>query len=227
LRVLGDVGADWPLLVAGSGLALGLPDAYAERGWVTPAAGADSLDALPGPAAIVSGSCSQATRAQVARWREAGAAARAIDCRALCQSAEAADAVVAAALVWAREALPHRPLLIHAGVEPVQLAALQAEFGVDRAGAAVEQALARIAVGLVDAGVTQLVAAGGETSGAVVQALGVQTLRIGPAICPGVPWTQAADRPLWLALKSGNFGGPDFFAQALALAASIDAAPGN
>jgi uncharacterized protein YgbK (DUF1537 family) len=227
LRVLGDVGADWPLLVAGSGLALGLPAAYAERGWVTPAAGADRLDPVPGPAAIVSGSCSQATRGQVARWREAGAAARAIDCRALCQSADAADAVVDAALAWARETLPHRPLLIHAGVEPAPLAALQAEFGVDRAGAAVEQALARIAVGLVDAGVTRLVVAGGETSGAVVQALGVQTLRIGAAICPGVPWTQCADRPLWLALKSGNFGGPDFFAQALALAASIDAAPGN
>jgi uncharacterized protein YgbK (DUF1537 family) len=227
LRVLGDVGADWPLLVAGSGLALGLPAAYAERGWVTPAVGADQLDPLPGPAAIVSGSCSQATRGQVARWREAGAAARAIDCRALCQSAEAADAVVDAALAWARETLPRRPLLIHAGVEPVQLAALQAEFGVDRAGVAVEQALARIAVGLVDAGVSRLVVAGGETSGAVVQALGVQSLRIGPAICPGVPWTQCADRPLWLALKSGNFGGPDFFAQALALAAAIDDAPGN
>jgi uncharacterized protein YgbK (DUF1537 family) len=147
-----------------------------------------------------------------------------IDCRALCQSAPSADAVIAAALAWARERLEREPVLIHAGVEPGHLAALQAEFGTEVASEAVEQALARIAVGLVDAGVTRLVVAGGETSGAVVQALGVQTLTIGPAICPGVPWTQCADRPLWLALKSGNFGGPDFFAQALALAlaASLD-----
>ena len=69
---------------------------------------------------------------------------------------------------------------------------------------------------LVAAGVRRLVVAGGETSGAVVQALGVRTLRIGPAICPGVPWTLAQDQPLKLALKSGNFGGPDFFAEALA-----------
>ena len=66
----------------------------------------------------------------------------------------------------------------------------------------------------------RLVVAGGETSGAVVQALGVTALRIGPAICPGVPWTQAADRPLWLALKSGNFGGPEFFDEALRMSAA-------
>ena len=94
---------------------------------------------------------------------------------------------------------------------------MQAALGATAAGAQVEQALAAIARGLVDAGVQRLVVAGGETSGAVVQALGVQRLRIGQAICPGVPWTQAEGRPLWLALKSGNFGGPAFFAQALGL----------
>jgi uncharacterized protein YgbK (DUF1537 family) len=99
---------------------------------------------------------------------------------------------------------------------PAELKAVQAELGAARAGALVEQALAAIALGLIEVGVQRLVVAGGETSGAVVQALGVQRLRIGAAICPGVPWTQAAGRALWLALKSGNFGGPDFFTQALA-----------
>jgi uncharacterized protein YgbK (DUF1537 family) len=106
-----------------------------------------------------------------------------------------------------------------ATAEPAEVKAVQAELGVERAGALVEHALARVAGALVEAGVRRLVVAGGETSGAVVQALGVQALRIGAPIDPGVPWTQALDgatpRPLLLALKSGNFGGTDFFAKAL------------
>ena len=96
---------------------------------------------------------------------------------------------------------------------------MQAELGVEAAGALVEHTLAAVAQGLVQAGVRRLVVAGGETSGAVVQALAVQQLRIGAPICPGVPWTQAAlpdsGEPMMLALKSGNFGGVDFFAEAL------------
>ena len=87
-----------------------------------------------------------------------------------------------------------------------------------RAGELVESALGHLAVTLVNEGVGRLVVAGGETSGAVVSALGIRTLRIGDQIDPGVPWTQAADvggpGPLSLALKSGNFGGPDFFTRA-------------
>ena len=112
--------------------------------------------------------------------------------------------------------------LFYATTDAATLAETQARLGVAEAGALVEQALAAIAQGLVAAGRQRLVVAGGETSGAVVQALGVHTLRIGAAICPGVPWTQAVtapDRPLLqLALKSGNFGGPGFFAQTLAAA---------
>jgi uncharacterized protein YgbK (DUF1537 family) len=95
--------------------------------------------------------------------------------------------------------------------------AVQRELGVERAGALVEQALAEIARGLVAAGVRKLVVAGGETAGAVVGALGIRALRIGPQIDPGVPWTESLDaRPIALALKSGNFGSADFFAKALA-----------
>jgi uncharacterized protein YgbK (DUF1537 family) len=124
--------------------------------------------------------------------------------------------VVADALQWAGERLAQGPVLIAATAAPDQLRAVQAELGAARAGELVEHALAQIAQGLVAAGVRRLVVAGGETSGAVVQALGVATLRIGPAVCPGVPWTQGQGRALKLALKSGNFGGPEFFAEALA-----------
>jgi len=110
-------------------------------------------------------------------------------------------------------------VLIYATASAQELNAVQSELGAMQAGALVEGCLAHIALGLVEQGLRRLVVAGGETSGAVVQALGVTRLRIGPAICPGVPWTQAEgmplDSPLHLALKSGNFGGPDFFDEAL------------
>ncbi len=212
LRTLAAATAELPLLVAGSGLALGLPALYAERGWVKLDGDAARLDVQTGAAAVIAGSCSVATQGQVAAWRAAGRPARAIDARALA----AGQPVVAEALAWAREQLAAGPVLLHATVAPDELKALQAELGAAAAGTRVEQALAAVAQGLVAQGVQRLVVAGGETSGAVVQALGVQQLRIGAAICPGVPWTQAGGRPLWLALKSGNFGGPRFFEEALA-----------
>jgi 3-dehydrotetronate 4-kinase len=91
---------------------------------------------------------------------------------------------------------------------------VQAELGVERAGALVEQALADVARALVAQGVRRLVVAGGETSGACVQALGIRRLRIGAQIDPGVPWCHDARLGLHLALKSGNFGGVDFFHRA-------------
>jgi uncharacterized protein YgbK (DUF1537 family) len=216
LRTLAAATADMPLLVAGSGLALGLPDLYAGRGWVQLGRDAARLDAQTGTAAVLAGSCSLATQGQVAAWRAAGRPARAIDARALA----AGKPVVADALAWARDPLAAGPVLLHATLAPDELKAVQADLGVAEAGALVEQALATIAQGLLKLGVQRLVVAGGETSGAVVQALGVQRLRIGAAICPGVPWTQAGGRPLWLALKSGNFGGPCFFEEALAAGAA-------
>jgi 3-dehydrotetronate 4-kinase len=214
LRVLAAATADLPLLTAGSGLALGLPAVYAARGWIRPDAEAATLDAVGGLAAVLSGSCSTATRAQVAQWREAGRSARSIDARDLA----AGRPVVADALRWACDEfarLEGGPVLVHATAEPAVVQAVQAELGAAHAGELVEHALAAIAQGLVESGVRRLVVAGGETSGAVVSALGVRQLRIGAAIAPGVPWTQAEGRPLKLALKSGNFGGPDFFHQAI------------
>jgi uncharacterized protein YgbK (DUF1537 family) len=215
LLTLAEACAELPLLTAGSGVALGLPPAYARRGWFTPNANAAELDHLQGPAAVVSGSCSEATNAQVAQWMATGRTALQIDPLALHEGRQ----TVATVLAQATEALIQGPMLIYATAAPESVRAVQAALGVQAAGELVEHGLAHIAQGLVQAGVRRLVVAGGETSGAVVQALGVRQLRIGASICPGVPWTQAAlpgnGEAVQLALKSGNFGGVDFFAQAL------------
>jgi len=211
---LADGAAALPLWVAGSGLALGLPALLAAQSGVVLDAQAARLDTVTGPAAVLAGSCSTATQGQVARWIAAGRPALRIDPAALARG----EPVAEQALAWAR-AQADAPL-VYATADADTLAATQAALGVAEAGALVEHALAAIARGLVAHGVQRLVVAGGETSGAVVQALGVHALRIGAAICPGVPWTQAVrgpgQAPLQLALKSGNFGGPDFFAEALA-----------
>jgi len=218
LLTLAEACAELPLVTAGSGVALGLPPAYARRGWLRPDAQAAALPAVRGASAVVSGSCSEATNAQVARWLHNGGAAVQVDPLALHEGRQTA----AGLLLKAEQMLQQQPVLVYATAAPERVGAVQQALGVQAAGELVEQALARIAAGLVQAGVRRLVVAGGETSGAVVQALDVQQLRIGPSICPGVPWTAARDAAsgdaLLLALKSGNFGGPDFFREALALA---------
>ena len=124
----------------------------------------------------------------------------------------------ARALDWASPLLSDGPVLIYASADPADVQKAQEALGVERAGALVEGAMADIARGLAAAGVRRLIVAGGETSGAVVNALDVTGLRIGPEIDPGVPWTASlGDPPLLLALKSGNFGAPDFFTKAFGI----------
>jgi 3-dehydrotetronate 4-kinase len=202
-----------PLMTAGSGLAIGLPAQFG----IKPAAEAARLPPAAGARAIVSGSCSAATQAQVAAFLEAGGEAFKV---APLRIATGAD-VAAEALAWASLRLGGAPVLVYATATPEAVSAVQQQLGVQRAGALVEDTLGRVARGLVDAGVAQLVVAGGETAGACVQALGITQMRIGPQIDPGVPWCHAASRAgsasgLHLALKSGNFGGRDFFARAFA-----------
>jgi uncharacterized protein YgbK (DUF1537 family) len=212
LLTLGAAATDHRLITGGSGLALGLPANFRRRGLLgepRPAA----LPAAQGPALVLAGSCSQATRGQVAHVREDWPSLR-LDVDRL-----AADEPVAAeAVTWARAQDPATPLLIYASADPEEVAATQARHGRERAGALVEAAFGHIARELVAAGWRRLVVAGGETSGAVVSSLGVRALRIGPEIDPGVPWTETLDAPhLALALKSGNFGSRDFFAKALGM----------
>ncbi|HMN79939.1 MAG TPA: four-carbon acid sugar kinase family protein [Burkholderiaceae bacterium] len=213
LRVIAAACADHPLITAGSGVALGLPEVYAGRGWLAPDAQAARLPAVGGGAAVAAVLCSTATNGQVRHWIERGGPAFRVDARRLAAGAD----VAAEAVEWASGELAQgRPVLVYATADVAEIRAVQAELGVQRAGELVEQCLAAVARGLVAHGVRRLVVAGGETSGAVVQALDIRTLRIGAMIDPGVPWTQAADRDLLLALKSGNFGTVDFFDKALA-----------
>lgn len=210
LRTLAAATADMPLTTGGSGLAVGMPAAFEAAGLFKPAGAAAGLPSIGGAGAIVSGSCSRATNAQVAKFLEGREGFR-IDPLALADGRDLATE----ALAWAATQPADAPVLVYATAEPEAVRAAQAKLGRDRAGALVEAALADVAAGLVAAGRRRLVVAGGETSGAVVQRLGVEALRIGPEIDPGVPWCAAVGRPLALALKSGNFGAPDFFEKAL------------
>jgi uncharacterized protein YgbK (DUF1537 family) len=210
LFAIGAASASLPLVTGGSGIAIGLPDNFRAAGLLAPSDRADALPPHAGSAAVLSGSCSVATLAQVAAMR-AQRPVFDVDPLALA----AGEPVVARALDWAAPRLGADPILISASAPPERVRAVQERLGRDEAGTLVENALAAIARGLADRGVRQLVVAGGETAGAVVQALGVTGLRIGPQIDPGVPWTMSlGEPPLALALKSGNFGGPDFFLRA-------------
>jgi uncharacterized protein YgbK (DUF1537 family) len=212
LRRLGPVLRGMPLITAGSGVAIGLCGNF-DLAHVTEAT---RLPPCPGLRAIVSGSCSQATLAQVADFIARGGAAFAVDPLALCAGSDE----IARALEWASARLTAGPVLVYSTSDPERVRTVQARLGASVAGEIVEQGLAAIARGLVDRGVRQLIVAGGETSGAVVQALGIGMLRIGPQIDPGVPWTFADGRvPLLLALKSGNFGAADFFTRSFELIA--------
>lgn len=201
---------DLPLVTGGSGLAIGLAANFRAVGLLPENNGAGKLPRIDGHAAVISGSCSLATQRQVAAMKSAAPAFQ-VDPRRIAAGSD----VVAEAVEWVLPHLSAGPPLIYATTDAEQVRAIQQELGAERAGALVENALAAIARRLVDSGVRKLIVAGGETSGAAVNALGVTGLRIGEEIDPGVPWTITMnDPPLALALKSGNFGTDDFFLKA-------------
>jgi 3-dehydrotetronate 4-kinase len=217
LEAIGAAAADFPLITGGSGIALGLPGNFRRDGLLVEGSGADALPTISGAAAVLSGSCSEATRVQVAHMQERSPVFT-IDAIA----AAAGRNIAKEALAWATPRLGPRPVLISATAPPEEVAAIQKVLGRERAGALIEGILADIARGLVVRGVRRLIIAGGETAGAIVQALGVTGLRIGGQIDPGVPWTVTLPRSLGepalaLALKSGNFGAPDFFLRAFSV----------
>jgi uncharacterized protein YgbK (DUF1537 family) len=213
LEAIGAAAADFKLITGGSGIALGLPENFRCQGLLGNTGEADSLPAISGAAAVLSGSCSPATLAQVAYMRER-APVFTIDPIAAAEGRK----LVEEALDWAKPLLDNGPILVSATAPPESVAEVQRRLGRDRAGALVEETLAAIARGLAANGARRLVIAGGETAGAIVQALGVTGLRIGRQIDPGVPWTMSLGEPaLALALKSGNFGAPDFFLRAFSV----------
>jgi len=210
LLAIGEAASSHALITGGSGVALGLPANFRRAGLLSER-DSSSLPPVAGHAAVLAGSCSRATLAQLG-FARGHVPVLALDPLATPDAA----AMAAAALDWAATRLGDKPVVIAASAPPDQVAAIQARLGRDAAGALIEDTMARIAEGLVGLGVRRMVVAGGETSGSVVSRLGVRRLRIGAEIDPGVPWTLAegAGSALLLALKSGNFGATDFFLKA-------------
>jgi 3-dehydrotetronate 4-kinase len=216
LETIGEVALDHRVSVGASGLGLGLARALVASGAVQSHATASVSDTpVGGLAACLAGSCSQATLGQIEHAERIMPVLRLDPEQVIAGSAETARA-----LGWAKERLDQGPVLIASSSTPDQVSALQARHGRDAAGHAIEQAMADLAQGLVGSGVRRLVVAGGETSGAVVDRLGIPGFLVGPEIAAGVPVLRAVggnDGEMLLALKSGNFGGPEFFGDALHL----------
>ncbi len=209
IKTIGKAAATHTLVTGGSAVAMGLPDNFRRSGLLQ-ARYEPSLPKAAGRSLVLAGSCSLATRRQIAFVKESWPV------RKLDVDAVASGQPVSAALVdWAQANPEETPVLIFASSGPDEIAEIQQRYGVEAAGEMVERTMGEIAAGLASSGFNRIIVAGGETSGAVVSALKIGALSIGPEIDPGVPWTSAVgERPLALALKSGNFGGEDFFVKA-------------
>ena len=212
LRSIGKAAVNLKLTTGGSGVAIGLPAAYVEAGVIkqlTPPP--QKLSAPDGRAIILSGSCSAATRGQVQAAIVAGLPSFRVDPLAIA----AGHLTVEKVLQWLGAQPTAMIPLIYSSDDPERVGQVQKALGRDAAGHSVESLLAGVAKALPELRFSRLLVAGGETSGAVVEALGIKVLSIGPEIDPGVPWTLCRSGPkMALALKSGNFGTPDFFLKA-------------
>jgi uncharacterized protein YgbK (DUF1537 family) len=210
IEVIAHACFDMPLITGGSAVAMPLPSIYQQLGWLALDKNTGQRYA-PAPTAIVmSGSCSAMTREQVVRHAQKAPAMQ-LSPLALAESG------IDQAEAWLRSCDLDAAPLLYATAEPDEVAKAQAALGRAEAGSLVEQAMAHLSLVARDLGVERFVIAGGETSGAVVKALGVNRLSIGKEIAPGVPWTfaRSGTQDIALALKSGNFGDIDFFATAL------------
>jgi uncharacterized protein YgbK (DUF1537 family) len=215
LETIGAVAIGHKLSVGASGIGLGLARALVGSGRITAATGADTGKPVGGAAACLAGSCSQTTLGQIAKAEQVMPVLHLDPEQVIAGPDETRRA-----LAWAKERIRKGPVLIASSSTPDQVAALQARHGRDAAGHAIEQAMADLAEGLVQAGVRRLVVAGGETSGAAVDRLGIPGFLVGSEIAAGVPVLRAVgarEGDMLLALKSGNFGGPEFFGDALRL----------
>jgi uncharacterized protein YgbK (DUF1537 family) len=215
LEIIGTVAAGHRLSVGASGIGLGIARALVKSGKVSAASAAAAGAAVGGPAACLAGSCSQATLQQIANAERTMPVLH-LDTNSIVAGKEEARRAVA----WAAERINSGPVVIASSATPEEVASLQSRHGRNHAGHAIEQAMADIAEGLVGAGVRRLIVAGGETSGAVVDRLRIPGFLVGEEIAAGVPVLRAVgakNGEMLLALKSGNFGGPEFFSDALAL----------
>jgi len=208
LVAIGRAAASARLITGGSGIALGLPGNFISAGLAK--GEMPSLVGVKGPEAILAGSCSTATRGQIETHRR-GHPVLAIDVDEVMRGASGPEEIVTFVL-----ANQGRAPLVYSSADPAEVKALQERHGRAPVAHALDRLFAEVARSLVEKGVRRLVVAGGETSGAVVSALDLGALTIGPEIDPGIPvLVSDGEAPIALALKSGNFGAPDFFAKAL------------
>ncbi len=211
LRTIGTACADAKLITGGSGIALGLPENFRIRGLLSDEG--QSFKPQKGPAIIIAGSCSEATRQQIAAYNDGPRIV--VDVEALM-----ADELTPAHIV---KSLPddNTVALVYSSGAPDEVKALQKKYGVETVANKVESFFSSFARQLLDNGYKRFVIAGGETSGAVVSTLNIEAFDIGPEIDPGVPTLSTiaegttGGNSIAMALKSGNFGAEDFFAKAL------------
>ncbi len=207
LITIGHACADLKLLTGGSGLALGLADNFEAKGLFTKQINSAKLEKVSGDVVVLSGSCSQVTQKQVTVFQENHLSLK-LDPIAIAQGEQTTEEVI----TWYVSNREKSPLLIYATDSPESVKHFQQALGEVKAGEIIEEMMAKIVEKLRNLGVNKFVVAGGETSGSVVKALNVMSLKVGPTIAPGVPVMQSLDGVTCLvALKSGNFGDQDFF----------------
>ncbi|MBS1889092.1 MAG: four-carbon acid sugar kinase family protein [Actinobacteria bacterium] len=195
--------------LAAGGAAFGAAFAAAARGGANEGVPGSARAKVPaGPAAILVGSLSRATRAQVATFDGPVL-------RLAVEEMAAGDAALGRMAAFVGEKLGDEPMLITTDFGESRTRGGVAGAVQDGVARRIERTMGRMGAELERLGVRRLIVAGGETSGAVADALGLKAARIGPDISVGVPWMVAADRPLAVAFKSGNFGSPTFFDDAL------------
>jgi uncharacterized protein YgbK (DUF1537 family) len=212
LDVIGDLAADAKFSVGASGVGVGIARALVARGRSKGVVNAAALAPIGGPAICLAGSCSRATLLQVQR-AETVMPVLHLDVEDVLELGTAVEAAIS----WAGERIGSGPVLIASSADAAAVETIQSRHGRERSGQAIESAMAALAEAMAARGVRRLIVAGGETSGAVVDRLGLKAFFIGEEIAPGVPALfSVGDRDrVGMALKSGNFGGPDFFADAL------------
>jgi len=206
LTVLGSAAKDRKLLTGGSGLALGLPQNFRDAGKINQVK--SEWQKIDGKSVILSGSCSIATRGQVAKFKQTNPS---FEITAEDVFSQEVTAMGICDWIESQEKTP----LVYSSADPKIVKAAQEKFGTDIIAEKIEGVMGAIATEMVKRGATCIICAGGETSGAIVTALKVSAMEIGPEIAPGVPALKDVDRDLVLALKSGNFGGEEFFQDAL------------
>ncbi len=212
LRTIAAASAHLSLVTGSSGVSMGLPENFRRDGRLDARNEQRTLPELAGGIGIIAGSCSARTREQIDAAR-ASFPILTVDPLALARHASHLALLKQSALDAVEST---GSVLLASSAGPGDVRDAQTELGAGPASELVEHALSSLAAELVASGVTKLIVAGGETSGAVAKILGIRELRIGPEIDPGVPWTIRVEEPhMLLAFKSGNFGSRDFFRKAV------------